>query len=130
MTKVSSEKIGQVSRSPGDSQSGWLPFGFPIYFSLYMHPLLTLKEAYLKYIGEKRDRELGSWILVGFWHITSDFLAITSSIQMQCPLPWIRALHVEALRMNLNCSASVRYRWRESDNYYSYSVMATAQLDY
>lgn len=130
MTKVSSERMSQVSkprRLPVWMITLWLSH---LFFCTCI-PCWPWKRHIWNILGRKRW-ELGSWILIRFLAlITSDFLAITSSIQMQCPLPWIRALHVEALRINLNCSASVQYRWRESDNYYSfYSVMATAQLDY
>lgn len=66
-----------------DSQAGWLPFGFPIYFSVHTIPADLEKSISEIYWGRRRW-ELGSWILIRFLAlITSDFLAITSSIQMQ-----------------------------------------------
>lgn len=99
MTKVSSERMSQVlkpRRLPNWTITLWLSH---LFFCACI-PCWPWKRHIWNILGRKRW-ELGSWILIWFLPlITSDFLAITSSIQMQCPLPWIRALHVEALRMN------------------------------
>lgn len=97
MTKVSSERVSHVLKHrglPAWTIGLWLSH-------LFFCPRIPCW-PWMRHIWNILGRkiwELGSWILI--WSlplIISGFLAITFSIQLRCPLPWIRAVHAEALR--------------------------------